>query len=412
MNECMKYKLRMQKGYQVKIDTVFTLEEAKNKFAPLRDVAICNTLQYIYSKTEGGAIFFCPKLNKFVALINIKYKNTWHKEMQVTAEDIKLYIKEKEKAFACRKAPYVKLKPISKWTNNGCLINMYDFHQLFNSYTYEIIDMFREMTKTNIKTKINLTKPFIIWLKDFPLLPITTPGPFIPIFSQSTCPNYADIAIPNNEEWAMITKKYYPTKCKFDDIDAIMNVSWENKIEKAFFRGSGTGCFSDDRNPRFHVSRLSKLHPDLLDAGITRCVQRDKMEDDIIVQTHPTGLDFNLSPEVPMPEFGRYKYILNIKGNGAAYRLPYLFFLGSVVLIVQTKFSLWFEPALVPWKHYIPIREDLSNLTDVVVWCRANDAKARKIALQGQEFAKEWFTRNNITFYMSSLVKSLGLCAK
>ena len=405
--KCSRHILKKQRGYSVKIDTVFTLNEFISKFAP--DHATLNTVQYIYSKTEGGAIFYTGK-NKFIALINIKYKNTWGEDMQVSTEDIKKYIKEKEALFKHKNAPYIKLKPIYNWTNNGCLINMYDYHMLFNSYTYEIIDMFQ--TTFMIPGHGIIKKPFIIWLKDFPLLPCAVPGVFIPIFSQSTCPSFADIAIPNNEEWAMITKKYYPIKCKFDDINDIINVSWHSKIEKAFFRGSGTGCFSDNRNPRFRGSRMSKDRPDLLDAGITRCVQRDKMEDDIFTQMHPAFLDFKLYEEVPMPAFGKYKYILNIKGNGAAYRLPYLFFIGSLVIIVQTKFALWFEPALVPWKHYIPVREDLSDLVEIIEWCKVHDAKCQKIALNGLEFAKEWFTKENITFYLHSMFKSLGLYAK
>jgi hypothetical protein len=127
---------------------------------------------------------------------------------------------------------------------------------------------------------------------------------------------------------------------------------------------------------------------------------------------HADFLDFKMVPGVPMPEFGRYKYILNIKGNGAAYRLPYLFFIKSTVLIVKSNFSLWFEPALVPWKHYVPVCEDLSDLHDIIEWCKMHDDECKQIAQNGHSFAKEWFTKKNICFYLQSMFKSLGLCAK
>lgn len=413
--KCMTHKLVTQKGYQVKINTVFTLDDAINMSKAQNNTEIIDTLKFIYAKTEGGAIFCnIAKKPKFTALINIKYRNSWNEEMNVTLDDIKRYIKEKDAVLGkTTSKKYVhthaaKLKPINAWTNNGCLINMYSYNAVFNSYTYELIHM---ISSCNLTSKTNFA--FIIWLKDFPMLPYTIQGKFLPILSQSTCPNFRDIAIPNNEEWAMITRLYFPPTCNFEEVINIL-VPWENKIEKGFFRGSGTGCFSDKRNPRFNVARLSRDNPDILDAGIIRCTQRDKMEDDGITFIWHNSLDFALKDPLPMPLFGRYKYILSIKGNGAAYRLPYLFFLGSVILIVETKFKLWFEPALVKWYHYIPISEDLSDLIEILTWCKCkdNDAQCKKIAQNGLEFAQTWFTKKNIIFYLTQTFKSLGLSAK
>ena len=44
----------------------------------------------------------------------------------------------------------------------------------------------------------------------------------------------------------------------------------------------------------------------------------------------------------------RYKYILNIPGNSAAYRLGYLLRSGSIILNVESENKLWWETK---WKY-------------------------------------------------------------
>lgn len=37
--------------------------------------------------------------------------------------------------------------------------------------------------------------------------------------------------------------------------------------------------------------------------------------------------------------------------------------------------------------HYVPVAADLSDLRDIIGWCRAQPAECRSIAAQGQAFA-------------------------
>ena len=80
-----------------------------------------------------------------------------------------------------------------------------------------------------------------------------------------------------------------------------------------------------------------------------------------------------------MQNQSRYKYILNIQGNSAAYRLSYLLRSGSVILNVESENKLWWEDKWEPMKHYVPIKSDLSDLKEKIEWCREHDEECRKI---------------------------------
>mmetsp|Transcript_34011 Transcript_34011/g.64746 ORF Transcript_34011/g.64746 Transcript_34011/m.64746 type:complete len:132 (-) Transcript_34011:111-506(-) len=48
----------------------------------------------------------------------------------------------------------------------------------------------------------------------------------------------------------------------------------------------------------------------------------------------------------------------------------------------------YFHDDLIPWIHYIPVNEDLSNLREMYDWAEANSAKAKKISDAATEYVK------------------------
>lgn len=66
---------------------------------------------------------------------------------------------------------------------------------------------------------------------------------------------------------------------------------------------------------------------------------------------------------------------MNIDGTVAAYRFPYLLAGNSVVFKQKSKFYEHFYADLKPYVHYIPIKNDLSNLVDQINWALGNDEK-------------------------------------
>ena len=66
---------------------------------------------------------------------------------------------------------------------------------------------------------------------------------------------------------------------------------------------------------------------------------------------------------------------------------------GSTVLFPATSFySQWFEPALVPWVHYVPVWETArDDLVSVVAWLQSHPREAQSIANAGRTFVCEHF---------------------
>eukprot|EP00929_Paragymnodinium_shiwhaense_P053107 TRINITY_DN26588_c0_g1_i5.p1 TRINITY_DN26588_c0_g1~~TRINITY_DN26588_c0_g1_i5.p1 ORF type:complete len:195 (-),score=12.21 TRINITY_DN26588_c0_g1_i5:148-732(-) len=76
----------------------------------------------------------------------------------------------------------------------------------------------------------------------------------------------------------------------------------------------------------------------------------------------------------------RYKYLLNIDGVVSSWRLHNLLATGSVLLLQNSSSWEALHTLLVPWVHFAPIANDLSNLVSTVRWLELNPASARAMA--------------------------------
>ena len=61
----------------------------------------------------------------------------------------------------------------------------------------------------------------------------------------------------------------------------------------------------------------------------------------------------------------------------AAYRLPYLLAGGSLVFKQDSEYYEHFYYQLKPWVHYVPLRQDLSDVEEKVLWAVGNDDKVK-----------------------------------
>ena len=72
--------------------------------------------------------------------------------------------------------------------------------------------------------------------------------------------------------------------------------------------------------------------------------------------------------------------------NVASYK--HLFLCRSLVFHVGTPgddFVEFFQEALVPWVHYVPVSPSLEDLEEKIVWAQEHDAEAQAIAQIGDE---------------------------
>lgn len=98
-----------------------------------------------------------------------------------------------------------------------------------------------------------------------------------------------------------------------------------------------------------------------------------------------------------MPEMVRkYRWLLDIGGAGYSGRTKFLLFSGRPILMVERRYLEYFSEDLKPWEHYVPVKEDLSDLVDKHEWLKHNDEEALRMASKAREYAKENFTMDRI----------------
>jgi hypothetical protein len=92
-------------------------------------------------------------------------------------------------------------------------------------------------------------------------------------------------------------------------------------------------------------------------------------------------------PGVHMTEHANYRYQIDIDGVANAWGFFDKLLMGSCILKVESPYRQWFYDGIRRWEHYVPVRNDLSNLMDRLEWCFDNAAEAQRIAYNGQAFA-------------------------
>ncbi|KAL9188267.1 hypothetical protein ACHAXT_006645 [Thalassiosira profunda] len=94
--------------------------------------------------------------------------------------------------------------------------------------------------------------------------------------------------------------------------------------------------------------------------------------------------------EMTSEQLAHYKYHIDLGGGGGTswsgtiqkLALPGLLFHH------ETGARDWYHEHLVPWIHYVPVREDLSDLRERFLWAERHERKARNIAKAGIEFVR------------------------
>ena len=89
----------------------------------------------------------------------------------------------------------------------------------------------------------------------------------------------------------------------------------------------------------------------------------------------------------------KYKYHIDLGGGGGTTWSGTLEKLALPGLLFHhvTPMKDYFHDALKPWEHYVPIKEDLSDLKDKYEWAEANQEEAKRIAERSTEWVKHWF---------------------
>jgi len=171
-----------------------------------------------------------------------------------------------------------------------------------------------------------------------------------------------------------------------------LDVPWERKKSAAVWRGALTGIFRDgftldmfdtktDKElcMMMHRCKLSFLNhaTPLVDAKMVLGNTKRTIPEVIDgVSVYGNKLNFD--------QMLAYKAIIMLEGNDISSGFKWALYSNSVVMTQHpTKTSWSMEELLVPWVHYIPLNDDLSDVQEKMQWVLDNDEEAKAIAHRG-----------------------------
>ncbi|KAG7089382.1 hypothetical protein E1B28_011072 [Marasmius oreades] len=151
--------------------------------------------------------------------------------------------------------------------------------------------------------------------------------------------------------------------------------------------------------------RRARLNPSLIDmkfAGKLHCWDDDTCK--LIERIYP------VSKKMSEKEAGNYKYIMDVDGNGWSGRFKRLM-TSKALILKATIYPEWYYSRIQAWFHYVPVQVDMSDLYDILVFFRgdpngngSHDELAKKIALQGREWSKTFWKREDLVAYFYRLI--------
>ncbi len=185
---------------------------------------------------------------------------------------------------------------------------------------------------------------------------------------------------------------------------AVKKHPWATKEEKIFWRGATTGGLYTKESylarPRGKLVAWSRTYPEWLDAAFSVLSQSSLDElQQIFLLTRP------LSPHVSIPDHFAYKYLIDIDGNSCTYeRCRWILLSNSTLLKPSSSNQQWYYKAMQPYVHFVPLKEDLSDLPQVYSWLQTHDEEAQKIAEAGRQLGLSLFTDGAIEAYVATLI--------
>ncbi len=188
-------------------------------------------------------------------------------------------------------------------------------------------------------------------------------------------------------------------------------IPWEQKTAQAFWRGSTTGGFFSDTAwsffPRSTLVFLSLQYPDLIDARFTQGVQCTPKVAKLLESFSM------LSQNVTEITHLQYKYLIDVDGNSCSYARCFWILLSNSLLIKQETANIqWYYGAMRPYEHYLPVKEDLSDLIQKIIWAQEHDAEAKALAEAGSEFAKTHLSSEDTLLYLYHLIMAYASLQK
>ncbi|TFK32162.1 capsular associated protein [Crucibulum laeve] len=220
-----------------------------------------------------------------------------------------------------------------------------------------------------------------------------------PVFSPAKAKGFLDIKIPSHYYYGSTQRYTYgwdPINLELKSVDP-MEVPWENKMDKVFWRGATTGggnhppgfapqfqrhrflrmasdkssnnrtvTFADPPSSSRYVAArvpVAKLNEELMDTAFVKAVAPGGYPGGMqaLLEAHRFG------DSVPLGRHWAYKYLVDL--DGMSYSGRFMAFLASdSVPVKATVYDEYFSDWIQPWVHFIPLSSSYREMYNIIAY--------------------------------------------
>ena len=166
------------------------------------------------------------------------------------------------------------------------------------------------------------------------------------------------------------------------------DIPFQEKNDRLVWRGATTGNFRMDHPNHAPgsrafipsvINRVSNANFDIGYTDVTANIEKSNMLESEIKNY--------VREKISITDHLKSKYILCLEGNDVATGLKWILGSNSVPVMPHPTVESWAcESLLRPFKHYVPVKSDLSDVEDVYRWCQTHPKRCEQIAINGKAF--------------------------
>jgi hypothetical protein len=164
------------------------------------------------------------------------------------------------------------------------------------------------------------------------------------------------------------------------------DIPFEDKKSIVLWRGgpSGNGFLNGTDS---HIVKASR--EDLLKLWCNNDKTKKDIDVGLIDKWNYKSFQRYLKPRMEISEMLKYKYLLSIEGNDVATNLKWALSSQSLVIMPKPRVESWFcESLLKPYVHYVPVKDDFSDLLEIKKWCDQNPKKCKEIIQNANKYTR------------------------
>jgi hypothetical protein len=118
-----------------------------------------------------------------------------------------------------------------------------------------------------------------------------------------------------------------------------------------------------------------------------------------------------LGDRIPSASWAHRRFAIDVDGNTNAWsNLFQRLLLGCCVIKIGSErdFRQWYYGDLQPWRHFVPVNPDMSDLIEKIAWCRDHDDECEAIAAAGQALAMSMTFEHEIGRSVGTINRTFG----